>query len=260
MKLMAKYVCTLACVTLVGMGYANPNKQITINKILLVVAMEAEATPIIETLHLKKAKQLFSGLPMQGYTGKYANKDIFLITNGQDPIYKLDNVGTQPAVLAAYLGINHFHPDLVISVGTAGGIIESGTKMHDIYISNKIYFHDRRIPNQYEAYGSGGYISQSFDQIADKNKMKKANICTGNSFDPSPNDTAFIHKHNCAAVEMEAASVAWVSMLTNTPMVAIRGVGDMAGTKMSYQDYQKNNLFICNKIANSLKNFIKLLS
>jgi nucleoside phosphorylase len=140
-------------------GQAQAVGKNGINKILLVVAMNKEASPIIKKLNLKKEADVFPGLPMQAYVGKYANKDIFLITNGKDPMYKVDNVGTQPAVLATYLGIEHFHPDLIINVGTAGGIAKNGAKLNDIYVSEKIYFYDRRIPDSYFQYGLGGYVS-----------------------------------------------------------------------------------------------------
>ncbi len=233
--------------------------QISANKILLVVAMSKEALPIIGKLNLKKLPDVFSGLPMQSYTGTYANKEIFLITNGQDPQYKVDNVATQPAVLATYLGITYFHPDLVISIGTAGGIVENGAHPNDIYVSQKIYFFDRRIGGEHTQYGFGGYSSPDVAEIANKIHLKKGMICTGNSFDLSPTDKAIIQKNKCAAEEMEAASVAWVSMLMKTPMLAIKGIGNIAGDENNHRDYIANGTHICNKIAEAASDFIKYL-
>jgi 5'-methylthioadenosine nucleosidase len=236
--------------------HAKELNQNKVNKILLVVAMEIEASPIIKKLHLQNVPNVFSGLPMQGYVGKYANKDIFLITNGKDPMHKVDNIATQPAALATYLGIEHFHPDLVISIGTAGGIEENGAKKNDIYVSQKIYFLDRRIPDAHTEYGMGGYVSANVDPIINEMKVKKGIVCTGNSFDLSPTDTAIILKNKCSAAEMEAASVAWVSMLMKTPMLAIKGIGDIATSKTSQQEYIDNGPFICNKIAETMKAFL----
>jgi len=122
--------------------YATPlqaqtsTNQHKIKKILLVVAMDTEALPIINVLNLKKSPHIFSKLPMQAYVGTYSNLDILLVDNGKDPVYKVQNIGTQAATLSAYVGIEHFHPDLVISIGTAGGIAENGAKIGDIYTSH----------------------------------------------------------------------------------------------------------------------------
>ncbi len=89
-------------------------------KILLVVAMKQEAEPIINALHLTETRQSYSGLPMRSYVGEYAHKNIFLIMNGTDPINKVENIGTQPATLSAYLGIANFHPNLVIQHWNCG--------------------------------------------------------------------------------------------------------------------------------------------
>lgn len=41
--------------------------------------------------------------------------------SGKHAVHGVDNVGTIPAALAAYLAVQAFTPDLVISAGTAGG-------------------------------------------------------------------------------------------------------------------------------------------
>lgn len=68
-----------------------------------------------------------------------------------------------------------------------------------------------------------------------------------------------ILKNKCDAEEMEAASVAWVSMLKKTSMVAIKGVGNNIDEGDNYKDYVDNGPYICNKIAESVKSFIQLL-
>src|SRR5687767_202671 len=82
-----------------------------IKKVLLVVALEMEAEPIITKLGLHERSQSFSGLPMKIYDGKHNKLEIFLVTHGRDPIHKVQNIGTQPATLSTYLGISNFHPD-----------------------------------------------------------------------------------------------------------------------------------------------------
>lgn len=58
----------------------------------------------------------------------------------------MDNVGTVPAALTAYLAIQALKPDLVISLGTAGGFKSKGGEIGDVYLSTGFANHDRHIP------------------------------------------------------------------------------------------------------------------
>lgn len=255
----------------VFMTYANSHElkktiniikaeQKNIQKILLVVAMDTEAAPIIKSFDLQPISSIFGKLPMKAYIGKYNNFDISLIINGEDPMYHCPNVGTQAAVLSTYLGINQFHPDLIISIGTAGGVPQFGAQVGDIFISRKVYFYDRRIDlPQYQAYGLGGYVSADFEQTRANNLFKKGNICSGDSFDSNQTDTDVILSNGCAVREMEAAGVAWVSMLTQTPMLAMKGITDIIGTKTDANDFEKNFQMVTTDLAVKLKLFFNEL-
>jgi 5'-methylthioadenosine nucleosidase len=254
---------TLFILLVLGVVLYVPSLQAdtSYHRVLLVVAMDKEAAPIINALNLKKSLHSFSNLPMQGYVGKYNNLAIFLILNGKDPVNNVQNVGTQAATLATYLGIKYFHPDLVINVGTAGGTFASGAKVGDIYISQKIYFYARRIPLPgYAEYGMGGYDSANFDQITNSLNLRKGIVCSGDSFDDDQKDTDVISKNNCAVREMEAAGVAWLSMLTNTPMFAMKGITDMIESKDGHDDFKKNFAQVTENLADKLKLFLDKLA
>jgi 5'-methylthioadenosine nucleosidase len=61
-------------------------------------------------------------------------------------MHGVDNVGTVPAAITAYLAVHEFSPDLVISVGTAGGFAARGAKIGDVFLATGFANHDRRIP------------------------------------------------------------------------------------------------------------------
>ena len=61
-------------------------------------------------------------------------------------MHGVDNVGTVPAALTTYLAIQTLKPDLVISLGTAGGFKAKGGEVGDVYISTGFANHDRHIP------------------------------------------------------------------------------------------------------------------
>lgn len=58
----------------------------------------------------------------------------------------VDQVGTVPAALTAYLALLAFQPDLLISAGTAGGFKAQGGAVGDVYVGSSVMNHDRRIP------------------------------------------------------------------------------------------------------------------
>ena len=61
-------------------------------------------------------------------------------------MHGVDNVGTVPAAVTAYLAVHEFKPDLVISMGTAGGFKAKGAAIGDLFLATAFANHDRRIP------------------------------------------------------------------------------------------------------------------
>lgn len=260
MKIISRLFVVLLAFLIFGSAFADQiSSTPKIQKILLVVAMDKEAEPIIKALSLQKSSLHLGTLPMQAYEGRYHNLDIAMIINGQDPIYKVQNVGTQPATLSTYLGIQHFHPNLVISIGTAGGVVEKGAKVKDIYVSDKIYFYGRRMPGQ-EAYGLGGYSSLKLPLLDKQADLKSVVMCSGDSFDDNKGDFQIILKQGCTTVDMEAAGVAWVSSVMKTPMFAMKGVTDYMQDKNGYAEYEKNCPVVANQLAQRLQQVLSLIA
>lgn len=65
---------------------------------------------------------------------------------GKCQVHGVDNVGTVPAAVTAYLAVHEFAPDLVISIGTAGGFKAKGAAIGDVFLATAFANHDRRIP------------------------------------------------------------------------------------------------------------------
>ncbi len=243
-----------------SVSYSTATSHRPFQKILLVVAMDTEAQPIIETLHLQPLNHSFSNLPMHGYIGDQNGTSILLMINGEDPVHKVQNIGTEAATLSTYLGIEFFHPDLIISVGTAGSVIENGAALRDIYISEKIYFTDRRIPMEgYSDYGRGGYESLPLPLIQEKLGLRSGVVCSEGSFDEEEIDYTMFLKEHCSAVDMEAAGVAWVSMLTKTPMIALKGITNEVRGDNIHEEFNKNLPIVTTALANTLKQLISML-
>lgn len=223
--------------------------------------MDEEATQIIKLLNLKPTEAPDKSLPMKAYSGSYDKLNIYLILNGTDPAYKVENIGSQPATLSTYLGIKEFHPDLIMNIGTAGGFSRKHANVGDVYISNKISFYDRRLHSpDYKLYGKGNYSSPNTQNMAKTLKFKTGTICSGDSFEDDQTDLKVLAEQKCSVKEMEAAGVAWVAMLTKTPMFALKGITDQVGHVSNHDQFEKNFSRVNKEIAIKTRSILKYLS
>jgi len=198
-------------------------------KICFLVAMEAEALPLIEHFKLRDLQGFFGPeMPMKAHAGRFNDLEISLVTNGKDDRYQIDNIGSQPAAVSTLLAIRHFNPELVINAGTAGGFRERGIQIGDVIIAQgKAWFHDRRIPiPAFSEYGLGGYPLPDHSALIRELGLKAGTISTGNAFDFTEQDRAIMDSLQADIKDMEAASVAWICHLYNTPLLIIKSVTD----------------------------------
>lgn len=248
----------------ISAAHAMPIQDISIlhaKKVMLVVAMESEASPLIRQFKLHEVKNAFPGMPMKAYSGKYHHLDVFLVLNGLDPTYHVANIGTEAATLSTYLGIQYDHPDLVISIGTAGGIQPNGAALQDIYASTTINFFDRRIAVEpFTAYGTGAYPSAQLTPFDKQSGFKPGIVCSGDSFDNSKTDYERMLNEHCDAIDMEAAGVAWVSSLMRTPMFALKGITNFSSVPDSGNQFTQNLPIVTAKLASTLKTFFDHIS
>lgn len=199
-------------------------------KISIIIAMKSEAEALIQSLQLSKRPQSFSlNVPFELYEGKLGRTEFSLLVSGIDPNHGVDNVATVPATLMTYLAIEKYNPDLVVNVGTAGGIAEQGCEIGDVYLSSGSYsFHDRRIPLPgYEQYGLGQYPSYDTSAIAKELQLKTGAVSTGNSLDLLEKDMQLIKENGAIIKDMEAAAIAWVCQTLSVPLMSIKAITDL---------------------------------
>ena len=107
-----------------------------VKTIAVIIAMKAEAAPLVEHLGLKKAEPgPFPGpIPAEVFSGAVGDAIVHVCCNGEAKGFGVDSVGTVPAALTAYQICEHLKPDLLINAGTAGGFKAMGGR------------HRRRLP------------------------------------------------------------------------------------------------------------------
>jgi len=196
--------------------------------IAVIFAMRAEAAPLISELDAT-AEQM-SSRPTQLYSAQQGDTKVVIGVNGVDPVYGVDLVGTEPAVLTTMSVIDRWKPDVVISAGTAGGWSRAEANIGDVFVAwPHVVRHDRRIGiERFHEYGIGSHpVWNRSNHLATALGARKGIVTTSNSLDESETDREWILSLNGEVKEMEAAAVAWVCSLSGIPFVAVKTITDL---------------------------------
>ena len=210
-------------------SHSRPTYSGPIQRIAFLFAMEAEAKPFIEALSLQECTPPAEDLPIRSFAGKAGTLELYVSLNGKDARHGIDRVCTEPAMLNAYLTCSHFHPDLLINAGTAGGFSERGGNIGDVYVSSgSVVYHDHRIPlPKFKEYGEGMYPTVPTSNIVNELKLKPGRVSTGNSLDASQRDLELLADNNADVKEMEAAAIAQVADDQEIAFLAIKSITDL---------------------------------
>lgn len=213
-------------------------------RVLLLVAMEAEARSLIADLGLHRDNAFGDPrLPFVHYRGRVRGLDLLLSLSGKDQRFEVDSIGTEPAALSAYVSANAFEPALCINAGTAGGFIKRGGAIGDVYLSDESFrFHDRRISIPgFDAYGVGSFPTVDVRALAAKLNLKSGVVSTGSSLDLSDSDSHAMERFGAHAKEMEAAAIGWVMHTLRVPFFAIKSITDLVdGPNPSHEEFLQN--------------------
>jgi 5'-methylthioadenosine nucleosidase len=230
--------------------------------ICFVIAMRAEAQPIIDALQLVEDSSFCPGLPMRGWTGAYRNIQLSLVINGKDPETGLDLIGTQAATLATQFAIDKYNPQLIVNAGTAGAFGENGANIGEVFLSrDHVVFHDRRVP-------IAGWDKQSigYFQVLDVSELtslgfKMGVVTTGNSLDMPEHDEENIRKIGGEIKEMEAAAVAWVARLHQVPLFCVKAVTDLMDSGIpTHEEFDQNLKLATENLQKGVTNIIDFLA
>ena len=162
-----------------------------VRHVLLIMAMEQEAAPIVKRFGLKRLDDPFiNGSPFVAWEGRAAGVRLHVVWVGHDKRFGVNNVATTAAAVSTYAAVGAFgRPNLIISAGTAGGFGARGASICDVFLSTKSIFHARRIPSDggtLEEYGFGHFRSPPLMKLAHEAGLKLGVVSTSDSLDCSP--------------------------------------------------------------------------
>jgi len=240
------------------------SSQRNIRKVSLLMAMQEEADPIINSLQLMESKRtFFEKLPFRSFEKQIGELQISLITSGIDQRNQVDNIGCEAATLMANECITRLNPEVMISAGTAGGFANQRAKIGTIYASKDHFvFHDRIVPLPgFRESGVGKFPAAKIDKMVSDLGFESGIISTGSSLEKNEKDTLVMEQNQVVAKEMEAAAIAWVAMLYDVPMFAIKSITNLVDLdNSSEREFLKNFNFSVSELSKALEKVIGYLS
>lgn len=178
------------------------------------------------------------------YHGTLNNSDVVILQCG---------IGKVAAAVGTTLLIDQFNPDVIINTGSAGGLT-TDLNVGDVIISTEVRYHDVDVTLFGYEYGQLPKMPPGFKP--DENLINSAKKAAAKIHDISITDgliitgDSFIHSEEMVdeiksklppmkATEMEAAAIAQVCFMANTPFLVIRSISDVPGkeSKQSFEDF-----------------------
>lgn len=175
------------------------------------------------------------------------------ILHGMDVVLLLCGIGKVSAAIGTTLLIDQYSPDIVINTGSAGGL-SADLAVGDVIISDEVRYHDVDVTLFGYEYGQLPKMPPGF--TPDKKLIEHAKIAakkiqnihitdgliiTGDSFihDKDTVDKIKSKLPPMKATEMEAAAIAQVCFMSDTPFLIIRSISDVPGkeSKQSFEEF-----------------------
>lgn len=143
------------------------------------------------------------------------------------------------AAIAAQILIDHFHTDLIINAGTAGGMCPN-VRLFDTVIAEKIAYHDVAddILTEFHPWLSSIYfpcdrallhIAKQFSEEYHKSSPHRilfGTAVTGEQFIDNSAREKIIEAYHPLSVDMESAAAAHVCYVNRIPFLSIRTITD----------------------------------
>ncbi|MFM1525308.1 MULTISPECIES: 5'-methylthioadenosine/adenosylhomocysteine nucleosidase [Helcococcus] len=193
------------------------------------------------------------------YFGKINNHDVILTKSG---------VGKVNASIITTLMIMTYHPDYIVNIGTAGGMLKEQNTL-DIVISENVIQHD--FDTSYIDGKAGIGITTKSDELL-RNKVKESfkknkvdfniyfgDIISGDVFVGEEVKVLELKEKfpTAIACEMEAAAIGYTCDRFNIPFIIIRSLSDIVYHNNSNIDFMKNVEITSKRSADMLEEFLK---
>jgi adenosylhomocysteine nucleosidase len=197
------------------------------------------------------------------YLGKINNHEIVIVKS---------DIGKVNAAIAATVLASHYHVNMIINTGVAGGL--KPAELGDIILGEGIAYFDASLNAiddlPYGKMGDDPLIVQSdrkylklakeiFDRLGYDYKV--GNIVSGDKFVTKLRYLDKISKNvsNILACEMEGMAIAMTAYKFSIPFVSVRGISDIVEDNSQTISYQKVSKEVAKKSSNFVISFLEEL-
>ena len=205
----------------------------------LITAMNCELEAIKELLENEKEETYFS---QKYYSGTISGKEVTMVEGG---------VGKVASAITCTRLIEKFHCDMILNIGTAGGIKDFENVL-DMVIVDRMTYHDwvsETINNLPSNFVNAEYVFNSDEKLVetarktadsiDDHKVFVGSIVSGDAFISQDSQVEFIQEHfpEAIACDMESASIGHVCSMYDIPFVIMRSLSDIVIKKDNDIDF-----------------------
>lgn len=195
----------------------------------IIGAMEEENRILLENMENKTEEKQYH---LVFTKGMIENQEVVLVQSG---------IGKVNSALATAFMIGHYHPDIIINTGSAGGL-HPDLHVGDVVIADRLAYHDvdatafgyelGQVPQMPHYYPADATVVNQITKAAEAVGLHTVTgtIVSSDSFIASESGIARIKKNfpDAYATEMEGASIAQVCYVLGTPFAVIRAISDGA--------------------------------
>lgn len=222
----------------------------------IIAAMQEE---IDELVALMENVKILEVSHISFYQGILHHQEIMLMKSG---------VGKGNAAMATTVLLDRYHPNYIINIGTAGGLIPDENIL-DIVVSEDIVQHDYDTSGIDGVEGIGLYFqSDSELRTICKNVLSDLNkpyhcglIASGDQFvcEDEQVQKLMARFPNAICAEMEAGAIAQVCSSYQVPFIILRSLSDNACKQNSHMDFleyvthaSKASAIVCKQIVSHI--------
>ncbi len=220
----------------------------------IIVAMDKEVALLKTKIDDVKIHQFCH---IDFYEGTFANNKV---------IFAISGIGKVNASVATILLIEHFHPDIVINTGIAGGY-QKNLKSLDIVVANKVVYSDVDMTSlsagsyKYgQLEGFEAYFKPNVELLKKQN-YKQGTILSGDQFVYDYDAIRYLVQtrfsdYDVVAFDMESAAIAQVCTLNQKKFIIIRAISDIIGSTNAFE-YNYFSTVAAKKVVDDVLELIK---
>lgn len=212
----------------------NLDSDIILNMKALVVALQSEATSVIEKLENKIELDIIG---KKAYLGKINQTEVVIAISG---------IGKVNSAITTQTLIDKFNPSCIINFGSAGGVDNTVETSNFYQIENCCQFDfDLRDIDDVPLGYIQDYGTYLFPCTTVKDFLEVKNLASADRFTESDLDNQSVRDVGASIRDMEGGAIAQTCLANKIPLYSIKGITDITGSGSTAEQFKSNLKTVC---------------